>query len=377
MQFFWDVSTGNLVTGVGNRTPSQLFEFKRGDTRLDELLFLSETGAQYDPGNLAIKFGIKLPGSATYLVSTSEFAKTGTGSTAVWTFSPSFQTSELNTALNIGGVGAELAYVDADLEFEYSIGDAVVSSKTFPCRIYRDINRGNEGTTTFANPVYPAPSAIELLANKNVADGYCGLNSSGQVASAQLPSYVDDVLEYSATGDFPATGETGKIYVATATNKTYRWSGSTYVEIAASPGSTDSLTEGSTNLYYTDARARAALPDAIGIAISDEGTDLATGSANLTFRMPYAVTLTSVRANVNTAPVGSTINIDIKRAGTSIFSTLLSIDDGEKTSATAATPAVLSTTSLSDDDELVVSIEQVGSTTPGKGLKLWLKGTRA
>jgi hypothetical protein len=93
--------------------------------------------------------------------------------------------------------------------------------------------------------------------------------------------------------------------------------------------------------------------------------------------MPYAVTLTSVRANVNTAPVGSTINIDIKRAGTSIFSTLLSIDDGEKTSLTATTPAVLSTTSLSDDDELVVSIEQVGSTTPGKGLKLWLRGTRA
>jgi hypothetical protein len=188
---------------------------------------------------------------------------------------------------------------------------------------------------------------------------------------------VDDVLEYSTTGGFPATGEAGKIYVATGVNKTYRWSGSTYVEIAASPGTTDSLTEGSTNLYFTNARARAALPDAIGIAVSDEGTNLATGSANLTFRMPYAVTLTSVRANVNTAPVGANVNVDVKRAGTSIFSTILSIDAGEKTSVTAATPAVLSTTALSDDDELVVSIEQVGSTTPGKGLKLWFKGTRA
>jgi hypothetical protein len=352
------------------------FDFKRGDTRDDELIFVKD-GAQYDPEAAVIKFGIKLAGATSYLVSTNLFSKTGSGATAVWTFAPSFQTSELNTALNIGGIGAELSAVNAELEFEYTVGTVVVSTKTFPCSIARDINRGNEGTTTFANLTYPAPDAIEVLANKNVANGYCGLNSSGQVASAQLPSYVDDVLEYSTTGGFPATGEAGKIYVATGVNKTYRWSGSTYVEIAASPGTTDSLTEGSTNLYFTNARARAALPDAIGIAVSDEGTNLATGSANLTFRMPYAVTLTSVRANVNTAPVGSTINIDIKRAGTSIFSTLLSIDANEKTSATAATPAVLSTTSLSDDDELVVSIEQVGSTTPGKGLKLWLRGTRA
>ena len=52
--------------------------------------------------------------------------------------------------------------------------------------------------------------------------------------SSQLPSYVDDVLEYDKAGRFPATGETGKIYIAKDTNKTYRWSGSNYVEITAS-----------------------------------------------------------------------------------------------------------------------------------------------
>ena len=56
----------------------------------------------------------------------------------------------------------------------------------------------------------------------------------GKVPAAQLPSYVDDVLEYASTDAFPATGESGKIYVATDTNRTYRWSGSAYVEISES-----------------------------------------------------------------------------------------------------------------------------------------------
>jgi len=56
----------------------------------------------------------------------------------------------------------------------------------------------------------------------------------GKVPASQLPSYVDDVLEYANTGAFPGTGESGKIYVAIDTNKTYRWSGSAYVEISAS-----------------------------------------------------------------------------------------------------------------------------------------------
>lgn len=83
---------------------------------------------------------------------------------------------------------------------------------------------------------------------------------NGLIPAAQLPSYVDDILEYAALANFPATGETGKIYTATGTGKIYRWSGSAYVEISPSPGSTDSVTEGATNLYFTTARASAAAP---------------------------------------------------------------------------------------------------------------------
>ena len=67
-----------------------------------------------------------------------------------------------------------------------------------------------------------------------VAGGVATLGTDGKVPSAQLPSYVDDVLEYTNKAGFPATGETGKIYVAKDTNLTYRWGGSSYVEISVS-----------------------------------------------------------------------------------------------------------------------------------------------
>lgn len=67
-----------------------------------------------------------------------------------------------------------------------------------------------------------------------VANGVATLDSSGLVPAAQLPSYVDDVLEYANVSSFPSTGETGKIYVALDSNLTYRWSGSTYIEISKS-----------------------------------------------------------------------------------------------------------------------------------------------
>lgn len=67
-----------------------------------------------------------------------------------------------------------------------------------------------------------------------VANGVATLGADGKVPSGQLLSYVDDVLEYDKKSAFPATGETGKIYVTKDTNLTYRWSGTSYVEISSS-----------------------------------------------------------------------------------------------------------------------------------------------
>lgn len=86
------------------------------------------------------------------------------------------------------------------------------------------------------------------------------LDPYGKVLASQLPSYVDDVLEFANLAALPATGETGKIYVTTGNGKIYRWSGTTYIEISAAPGSTDLVPEGTGNLYHTTARAAAAAP---------------------------------------------------------------------------------------------------------------------
>jgi hypothetical protein len=74
---------------------------------------------------------------------------------------------------------------------------------------------------------------------KGAVNGVATLDDAGKVPATQLPSYVDDVLEYANLAAFPATGETGKIYVALDTNKTYRWSGSAYIFITS--GAVDSV----------------------------------------------------------------------------------------------------------------------------------------
>jgi len=66
------------------------------------------------------------------------------------------------------------------------------------------------------------------------AGGIAPLDGEAKIPAQYLPSYVDDVMEYANIASFPTVGETGKIYVALDTNKTYRWSGSAYIEISAS-----------------------------------------------------------------------------------------------------------------------------------------------
>ena len=113
------------------------------------------------------------------------------------------------------------------------------------------------------------------------ANGVAPLGSDAKVPAAYLPSYVDDVLEYANLAGFPGTGETGKIYVADDTGKIYRWSGSAYIEISPSPGSTDSVVEGSTNLYFTNARAQAALSSALSAKQDTSAKGVANGYASL------------------------------------------------------------------------------------------------
>lgn len=114
----------------------------------------------------------------------------------------------------------------------------------------------------------------------------------------------------------------------------------------------------------------------IAIACSDETTALTAGTAKATFRMPYAFTLTEVRASLTTAATGATLfTVDINEGGVSILSTKLTFDASEKTTTTAATPAVISDTSLADDAEITIDIDSVGNTVAGAGLKVYLIGS--
>lgn len=109
---------------------------------------------------------------------------------------------------------------------------------------------------------------------RGVSGGVATLDEYARIPPSQLPSYVDDVLEYPTREDFPATGEGGKIYIAvnqgTAANPTvwWRWTGTTYVDIPPSPGTTDALVEGSTNLYFSENRVRNTYLSGLSLAVS-------------------------------------------------------------------------------------------------------------
>jgi hypothetical protein len=111
------------------------------------------------------------------------------------------------------------------------------------------------------------------------------------------------------------------------------------------------------------------------VPVSDETTALTTGTAKVTFRIPFACKMTALpRANVNTVSSSGLPTFDIKKNGTTIFSTTLTIDASEKTSVTAATPAVLSggSTTFADDDECTIDITTAGTGTKGAKITLYL-----
>ena len=116
--------------------------------------------------------------------------------------------------------------------------------------------------------------------------------------------------------------------------------------------------------------------EVFSFAVSDEITDLATGTGKITYRMPYAFTVTDVRASVTTAPTGSVVTVDINDGGTTILSTKITIDATEKTSTTAATPAVISDSALAADAEVTIDIDAIGSSVAGAGLKVSIVGYR-
>jgi len=209
------------------------------------------------------------------------------------------------------------------------------------------------GVFTYTGPSF---SGLEVTSAKNQNNGYAGLDANGKVAAAQLPSYVDDVEEYAAVVNFPVSGETGKIYVATGVNKTYRWTGTVYVEISASPGSTDSVTEGSTNLYYTDTRARNALSGSTGISYNSSTGAISSTITQYTDASARAALSgsTGISYNSSTGAISSTITQYTDASARSALSGSTGISYNSSTGAiaiadTAVTPAAYTYASITVD----------------------------
>jgi hypothetical protein len=226
----------------------------------------------------------------------------------------------------------------------------------------QDVDLGVNGLTTHdLNVSHPSGSGVAASITKGGAgEALTVVKTSGSGNAASITGGVTLISELHLTTDL------ADAYIASAAT----WNAKQNALVSGSNIKTinGASVLGSGNL---------ATPFELVVAASDESTALTTGTAKITFRMPRAVTLTSVRASLTTAQAsGNIFTVDINEGGTSILSTKLTIDNTEKTSTTAATPPVISDANLADDAEMTIDIDQIGNGT-ATGLKVYLIGTYA
>lgn len=303
------ISLDNLSLKI----PSDLSLTRRDVLQVDVRFLAASKVVELPPG-FSGTIGIKQKGRSVFLALSSSWTQTGVGDSALYSFDLSLDTKELADAMVSGSVSTLLEVQWWDGKHRYSssspvvITECVITGEELSPSSYPDLKATQaDASSGVSNTLWMTPlrtfQAIASWVSENLSLSWnaitgkpetfppdehgheisqvSGLQTAldgkqpagdyqpagsyatlvnGTVPAAQLPSFVDDVLEFASFSAFPQSGETGKIYVAIDTGKVFRWSGSTYVEIVASPGSTDAVPEGQIHLYFTDERAAAAAP---------------------------------------------------------------------------------------------------------------------
>ena len=222
------------------------------------------------------------------------------------------------------------------------------------------------------------------------------LKKAATVAGDVLTSKGDILTRTSSALARLAVGSDGKVLTAKASEST----GLSWETPAANPNTTKGDLSGfssaiaripigsNTQILTADSAqalglkwaAPAAQTESFIIACSDESTALTTGTAKVSFRMPYAFTLTAgaggMTASCNQAPTGAILTVDVNEAGSTILSTKLTIAIGSTTSVGGTDP-VISDVNLAANALMTIDIDQIGSSNAGTGLKVTLIGVRA
>jgi hypothetical protein len=199
--------------------------------------------------------------------------------------------------------------------------------------------------------------AVNPATTTGLTFGYIG----GRLDSTSVANGTVTLAD-SATNYVVANRSTGAVTVSAATtNWDLQTSYMRLYKVVTASGAISSYEDHRTALNA------APLIREIQVACSDLTTPITAGTSKAVFRAPRAMTVLAVRASLATAQTGNgsggIFTVDINEAGSSILSTKLTIDNGEKTSTTAATPAVISDASIADDAEITIDVAQIGDGT--------------
>ena len=365
--FFIDTNADTLgsarVISLTNSTQEPIKKFVAGDLRDLNLYFVDGSGSYIDVGLYTVRAGV---GGINQRPTGGSWTFTHGGNDASFTFDESASSME--------------STLDAA---PYSLGVSVTSPTTGIYIVKFDAVGAQTLPTSDSSALIPDSS----VSVKRLVTG------DGSTKEEWIVRLFETPWAYSESWSNISNGKTGTLNFGTenlykAFASANSLAGYFEIELTDSGGNVSTVIQAPTTIlgpvigdgvagvgsfasYITETF------ETIISSVTGEDGNASTGTGKVTFRMPYAMTLTSVRASVKTAPTGADIICDLNESGATVLSTKCKIEDGEKTSLDATSQPVISDSALADDAEMTIDVDQVGSGSAGVGLKFYLIGKRA